>query len=203
MREPALPERREDVLPRVARFLAERHGITMAGELGFENTYALGMRADRARELGVKRISDLTRLAPDLEIGGDYEFFQRAEWRSLVSTYGLAFREERSMDPALMYGAVQAGEVDVISAYSTDGRIAAYDLVLLEDDRRVIPPYDVILLASPDLARENPAAVAALRELTGAIDAAAMQRMNHAVDGEGRTPAAVASDFIARWRGRR
>lgn len=203
MKEPAPPERREDVLPRVTRFLAERHGITVTGALGFENTYALGMRAERARELGVRRISDLARVASDLEIGGDYEFFQRAEWRSLVSTYDLAFRAERSMDPTLMYDAVRAGEVDVISAYSTDGRIAAYDLVLLEDDRGVIPPYDVILLAGPVLARENPAAVAALRDLTGAIDADAMQRMNHAVDGEGRTPAAVAADFIARWRERR
>ena len=203
MDEPALPERRADVLPRVTRFLAERHGIVMAGEFGFENTYALGMRADRARELGVKRISDLTRVAADLEIGGDYEFFQRAEWRSLVDTYRLAFREQRSMDPALMYGAVQAREVDVISAYSTDGRIAAYDLVLLEDDRGVIPPYDVILLAGPDLAREQPAVLEALRQLAGTIDASAMQRMNHEVDGVGRTPAAVAADFLGRWRERR
>ena len=97
------------------------------------------MREDRARELGVARISDLARGAPGLEIGGDYEFFARAEWRSLVDAYRLAFRAERAMDPSLMYRALDAREVDVISAYSTDGRIAAHGLVVLEDDRRRDP----------------------------------------------------------------
>jgi osmoprotectant transport system permease protein len=198
MREPALPEKRGDVLARVERFLGERHGIAVAGALGFENTYALGMRADRARELGVRRISDLSRVAPDLEIGGDYEFFQRAEWSALESRYALAFREERSMDPSLMYGAVQAGEVDVISAFSTDGRIAAYDLLLLEDDRDVIPPYDAIVLVGARLARDEPGVLAALRRLAGAIDAETMQRMNHAVDAGGRSPSEVAAEFLGR-----
>ena len=196
MRETTLPERRAEVLERVGRFLAERHGVTLVCALGFENTYALGMRRDRAAALGVRRIGDLASLAPRLEIGGDYEFFGRAEWRALVSAYGLAFGAERSMDPSLMYGAVAAGEVDVISAFSTDGRIAAYDLVLLEDERGVIPPYDAVVLAGPRLAREAPEVLEALRGLAGSIDAATMRRMNHAVDAGGRTPAEVAEAFV-------
>ena len=189
--------RRADVLAAVERFLVDERGIAVAGALGFENSYALAMRADRARELGVSQISDLARRARGLEIGGDYEFFARAEWQSLVAAYGLAFRAQRVMDPSLMYEALNAREVDVISAFSTDGRIAALDLVVLDDDRRVIPPYDAIVLVGGRLARERPDVLAALRELAGSIDAAAMRRMNSAVDAEGRSPAEVAREFLA------
>ena len=189
---------RDQLLAEVEKYLVEQRGITVAGALGFENSYALAMRADRARELGVSRIGELARRAPELEIGGDYEFFARAEWRALVAAYGLAFRAQRAMDPSLMYGALRERQVDVISAYSTDGRIAADALVVLDDDRRVIPPYDAIVLASARLARERPEALAALRELAGTIDAAAMRRMNAAVDAEGRSPSDVAREFLAR-----
>jgi len=173
MKRETLPGNRAQVLDEVRRHLAKVYDITLVGALGFENTYALGMRAGQARELGVSSISELARVAPRLEIGGDYEFFQRSEWAAIESAYGLAFRERRSMDPALMYQAVASGAVDVISAFSTDGRIAAYELTLLEDDRGVIPPYDAIVLASPRLPRELPEAVEALGLLLGAIDAAA------------------------------
>ncbi len=191
------PPSRAAVLDEVAAFLAREHGIAVAAALGFENTYALAMRADRARELGVTEIGQLAPLAPGLEIAGDYEFFQRAEWRALREAYALSFRAERTLDPTLMYAAVAAGEVDVISAYSTDGRIAALDLALLEDERGVIPPYDALVLVGPGLQARAPEAVAALGALAGAIDAAAMQSMNLAVDQGGHTPAAVARDFLA------
>jgi osmoprotectant transport system permease protein len=197
MKRQGLPERREEVLEAVRAYLAEEHDIELVAALGFENTYALGMLASRADELGLARISDLPRVDAELEIGGDFEFFARAEWKALESVYGLAFRDQRAMDPSLMYPAVEAGAVDVISAYSTDGRIAALGLVLLEDDRGVIPPYDAIVLASPRLVREEPDVIAALRSLEGAIDAPRMQRMNHAVDGDGRAPREVAAEFLA------
>jgi osmoprotectant transport system substrate-binding protein/osmoprotectant transport system permease protein len=191
-------ERRGELLAEVERYLADERGVAVAGALGFENRYALAMRADRARELAVTRIGELARRAPELEIGGDYEFFARAEWRALVAAYGLAFRAQRAMDPSLMYAAVRERQVDVIGAYSTDGRIAAEGLVVLDDDRRVIPPYDAILLASGRLAREHPTVLAALRALAGTIDADAMRRMNAAVDAEGRSPADVAREFLER-----
>jgi glycine betaine/choline ABC-type transport system substrate-binding protein len=100
------------------------------------------------------------------------------------------------MDPSLMYQALAGGQVDVISAFSTDGRIAALDLVLLRDERGVIPPYDAIVLAAPRLARERPAVLEALRRLEGALDAEAMQRLNGAVDQEGRTPREVARAWL-------
>jgi osmoprotectant transport system permease protein len=193
---------RAQVEGEVRRWLGER-GIVTAAALGFENTYALGMRARDARERGIRSISDLAPSAPGLEIGGDFEFFARAEWAALERRYGLAFRAERTMDPSLMYQALAAGQVDVISAYSTDGRLAALEVALLEDDRGVIPPYDALVLASARLERERPEALEALRRLAGAIDRERMQRMNLAVDGGGRTPAAVADEFVGELAARR
>jgi osmoprotectant transport system permease protein len=100
------------------------------------------------------------------------------------------------MDAALMYQAVAAGEVDVISAYSTDGRIASLGLSVVTDDRGVIPPYDAIVLASPDLVRDRPEVIRALTALSGRIDASQMRQMNDAVDAGGQAPAAVAWDFL-------
>ncbi len=190
------PRERGRVRDEVARYLREEHGIEVVAALGFENAYALGMLGARARELGVTRIAQLSAYSPELEIGGDYEFFQRPEWAALVRGYGLSFRAERSMDPALMVEALVQGEVDVLSAFSTDGRLAAHDVLLLEDDLGVIPPYDALVLAGPRLLAEAPEVAAALRALDGAIDATAMQRMNLAVDRDGRSPAEVARGFL-------
>ena len=189
---------RAALLAEVERALASEHGVVVAAALGFENTYALALRRERAERLGIRRLSQLGPLTPQLEIGGDYEFFARPEWRELVARYGLRFRRQRAMDSALLYSAAAAGEVDVISAYSTDGRIAAFDLQVLEDDLGVIPPYDAVVLARAGLARERPRVWAAVRTLAGSIDAVAMRRMNHQVDAEGRPPAAVAADFARR-----
>jgi osmoprotectant transport system permease protein len=186
---------RETVLMEVGRFLKDQHGIEVVGALGFENAYAMAMRRAHAGDLRVRTLSDVAPYAPRLAVGGDYEFFDRPEWRAVRDRYGLRFREQRSMDPSLMYQAVANAQVDVISAFSTDGRIAALDLVLLEDDRHAIPPYDALILAGPRLVREHPEAIAALRELSGSIDAGRMRRMNLAVDQEGKSPQAVAADF--------
>ncbi len=188
---------RQAVLADVRRFLESRE-ITLAATLGFNNTYALAVRAAEAERLGLGTISDLVSVAPQLSIGSDYEFFNRTEWPAVRDGYGLAFAELRTMDPTLMYEAVAEGEVDVISAYSTDGRIAAYDLRLLADDRKAIPPYDAIIVAGSRLARDAPEVIDALRELDGAIDAETMRAMNREVDEGGEAPAGVADQFVER-----
>ncbi|RIL06428.1 MAG: ABC transporter permease [Proteobacteria bacterium] len=191
------PGDRAAVLDDVARTLAARHEIEVAAALGFENTYALAMRRDHAARRGIETLAQLAAAAPALELGADYEFLARAEWRALVAAYGLRFRASRSMDPSLLYQAVAAGEVDVISAFSTDGRIEALDLAVLRDEQGVIPPYDAVVLVGPRLAQGAPAALAALRRLAGAIDAEAMRRMNAAVDQQGRAPRDVAREWLA------
>lgn len=196
MQRSRLPQDRAHVLAEVTDFLRNEHAIGVAAALGFENTYALGMRAEQARRLGIERISQLAVHAPRLEIGGDYEFFQRPEWAALQRSYGLAFRAERSMDSSLMYQAVAQAEVDVITAFSTDGRIAAYDIALLVDDRGAIPPYDALVLVGSRIASEQPEVLAALAGLAGSIDSAQMQRMNLAVDRDGRAANEVAREFL-------
>jgi osmoprotectant transport system permease protein len=187
---------RATVLREVERVLREQYGVLLVAPLGFENTYALAMRREQAERLGVRKISDLAACAPSLRMGGDYELFQRPEWKEVERAYGLSFAERRSMDPSLMYEAARSGQVDVISAFSTDGRIVSYDLVVLEDDRGAIPPYDAVVLASARLAREHPEAVEALRALAGKVDAERMRRMNVAVDESQETPAVVAERFL-------
>ena len=190
------PGDRAAVLEEVRRVLAAQDGIAIAAALGFENTYALAMPRARAEALRVETLGALAREAPGLEIGADYEFLARPEWKALVGAYGFAFRASRSMDPSLLYQAAAAGQVDVISAFSTDGRIESFDLRVLRDERGVIPPYDAVVLVGARLARERPALVAALGRLDGAIDAAAMRSMNAAVDREGQAPAAVARAWL-------
>jgi osmoprotectant transport system permease protein len=189
---------RETVLSRTTRRLKEEYGVTVVCALGFENTYAMAMRRDRTTALGAVTLGDLAPHAPGLIAGGDYEFFARPEWASLRSTYGLSFASQRSMDPSLMYDAVRNGDVDVISAFSTDGRIDAFDLVVLADDRRAIPPYDAVVLASDHLVRARPDVVASLRRLEGAIDPVRMRGLNRAVDRDGRSPAEVAAQVSPR-----
>ena len=194
---------RDAVLGEVTRFLREEHGIEVAGALGFENAYALAMRRPQAEEMGVRGIDDLAAYARRLVIGGDYEFFGRPEWIAIRDTYGLAFASQLTMDSSLMYQAVASEQVDVISAFSTDGRIAALDLVVLDDERGAIPPYDALILAGPRLVRERPDVVAALRQITGTIDADRMRRMNLAVDQDGTSPASVAGSFLQELRAAR
>ncbi len=170
-----------NVQNQVAGWLAESHGIRALGALGFENAYALAMRKDRAQKLGVASIADLAKRAPELRIGGDYEFFQRPEWTKLEATYGLRFAATRSFDPAFMYSAVAKGEVDVISAFSSDGRIAALDLLILADPKRAFPPYDAVLLLAPSVSN-NERVTNALLPLVGGISVERMRTANWMVD---------------------
>ncbi|HEY2569923.1 MAG TPA: ABC transporter permease/substrate-binding protein, partial [Solirubrobacteraceae bacterium] len=168
---------RAEVLAEVGKWLKERRGITLLGGLGFENAYALAMPRKRAEALGVRTIEDLARVAPQLTIAGDYEFFSRPEWAAIRQAYGLSFRAQRTMQPEFMYPAAAAGEVDVISAYTSEGRIAQYDLVVLEDTRHVIPPYDAVILIAPRDANDR-ALIDAVQPLVGAIDVDLMRAAN-------------------------
>jgi len=189
---------RAAVLAEVSAWLRESQGVRVACSLGFENTYAFALRRARADELGVRRLSELAPKAPRLRAAADYEFWSRSEWTDVRRVYGLDFAERRVMDPSLLYAAVAGDQVDVITAYSSDGRVSAYDLIALEDDREAIPPYDAVVLVSRSLADRRPDVVRALTDLEGTIDAERMRAMNVAVDRDGKSPAAVAEEFLAR-----
>ncbi len=189
---------REEVLEEMRRWLAEKHGITLLGSLGFENAYAFAMRRERAAALNIRTVDDLARHARQLSVAGDFEFFARPEWPAVRDAYGLQFRERREMQSTFMYEAAAAGEADVITAFSSDGRIRQYDLVVLEDPRNALPPYDAILLLAPKRATDEKL-ISVLKPLIGAIDAETMRsanlRSDRTVDKE--TPAAA-----ARWLNR-
>jgi osmoprotectant transport system permease protein len=174
------------VIEAMTWWLADEHRIRCLGPLGFENAYALAMRSAQAEELGIETIADLAEHSAGMKIGGDYEFFSRPEWRAIRDGYGLRFTEEVSYDSTFMYQAVADGEVDVISAFSSDGRIAAFDLVVLDDPKQVIPPYDAVLLVGPRVA-DSPRLVRTLRPLIRGVPLQTMQHANQRVDVEGRT----------------
>jgi osmoprotectant transport system permease protein len=194
---------REAMYEAIVRWERENTGIDVLGRLGFENAYALAMREDRAAELGIETIEDLAAAAPNLTIGGDPEFFERPEYVAVREAYGLRFGEQRNFTTTFMYNALRSGEADVISAYTSDGRIAADNLVVLEDPLGAFPSYDAMIMLSPRVA-DDERLQAALEPLIGAIPAEAMREANYAVDREDsgkltpRAAAAQLSERIAR-----
>ena len=187
---------RQDVLETLGEHLRNKRDITLITTLGFENAYALAVRGEDAERLNLRRISDLFPYAPAMAIGGDYEFFARPEWTAIREVYDLTFSEHRTMDSTLMYQAVAQKNVDVISAFSSDGRVAAYGLALLDDDRNAIPPYDAVVLAGSNLVRQHPDVVQALARLDNTISVDMMRTMNLAVDEAGEHPSVVAEGFV-------
>jgi osmoprotectant transport system permease protein len=188
---------REKMLAEMKAWLKEKHNIELLGALGFENTYALAVRKETAEKYGLVTIGDLAAVTPELSIGSDYEFFSRPEWQALKNKYDLNFAEQRTLDPTLMYSAVEQKQVDVISAYSTDGRIAAYDLVVLKDPQRALPPYDAILLLSSQAA-DRPRLVGQLRSLIGSISDSTMRQANKLVDVDGQSVDSAAAALFNR-----
>jgi osmoprotectant transport system permease protein len=186
-------EARAQVLADVASWLKRERNVTLLGELGFENAYALAMRKSQAERLGVHSLADLAAVAPKLVIAGDYEFFQRPEWTALRKAYGLSFRAQRQMQAEFMYPALAAGEVDVIAAYTSDGRIVQYGLDVLADPKQAIPPYDAILLIAPKRG-DDARFIEALHPLIGAINVTLMREANARASADGTSP-----DPVAHW----
>jgi osmoprotectant transport system permease protein len=190
------PAGRHIMFVEMAGWLRQEYGILTLGRLGFENAYGFAMTAERAEALGVHSLADLAPLAGELSVGGDPELFSRSEWINTRDAYGLAGMRTRAMDSTFMYGAVRDGQVDMISAYTTDGRIAAYDLDVLEDPRHILPPYDAVILLS-ERASRTPGLADALSRLIGAIDGDAMREANRRVDLEHQTPSEAAAWLAA------
>lgn len=186
-----------DVYARVASEFPRRFSARWLPPLGFENTYAIAVRARMADSLGVRTLSDLARVASGLRAGLTPDFIGRRDGLpGLSDAYGLRFRDVRALLPAVKYRALAAGDVDVVDGYSTDGLIERYSLRVLTDDRHFFPPYDAAALISERLARESPAAVAALTELSGRIDVARMRAWNRRVEVDGAAIPRVATDAL-------
>jgi len=190
------------VLQRVRTGLMARDRITCLDPLGFENTFALLMRRDQARQLGIRTISDLKRHLGDIRPGFGPEFMNRPDgYRGLIRAYGLEFSQvPREMDRNLLYQALAQGSLDLAAGDSTDGRIAALDLVQLDDDRRYFPPYQAVPLVRATTSERFPQLAGVMNRLAGTIDASAMRAMNREVDELKQKPEEVAIRFL-RGRG--
>lgn len=185
------------VFRRVAGEFERRWGVRWLPPLGFQNTYAIAVRRETAARYGLRTLSDLGRAGGSLTAGFTPDFTGRADGLpGLKRVYGFHPRQVRTLLQAVKYPALAAGRVDVIDGYSTDGFIARYDLAVLEDDRAFFPPYEAAALVSRRLARDDPAAVSALAELSGRLDERTMRALNRRVEVEGADVARVARDAL-------
>jgi glycine betaine/choline ABC-type transport system substrate-binding protein len=182
----------------VKREYQTRFDVVWLDPMGFNNTYALAMTEEQATELGVTTTSDLIEHAGDLTIGATQEFLVRPDGLpGLMEAYeGLEFADEQGLDEGIMYQAVDSGDVDVISAFATDGRIPALGLVTLEDDLGFFPPYFAAPVVRQELLDEDPAIAEVLNQLAGAIDNETMAGLNLQVDDGGEEPEDVARAFL-------
>ena len=188
---------RSAVLPMLRAEFEKRYGLEWLSPLGFNNTYALALPASLADRLHVSTISDLL-AHPDLRAGFASEFLARDDgWPGLSRAYGLHFtKPPGSMEAGLMYAAAASDQLDVISAYSTDGRVATQHLKVLEDDRGFFPPYEAAFIVRPDALARCPRAREILEQLAGLIDEPTMRHMNADVDFGNRSPEQVAAEFL-------
>ena len=191
------------VYERVKEEYARRFGLTVMPPLGFDNSFAMIMRGEDARRMGISKLSQLAPFASKMRMGVGYEFLERQDgYNGLVKAYGLRFAAEpRVMDLGLLYRALENRQVDLIAGANTDGLIAALRLTVLEDDRHYFPPYDAVPIARTDTLERYPAMKSALEHLGGRINVDEMRSMNYAVDGQKRDAAEVARQFLrqAQW----
>ena len=187
----------DSVLNTIRRLYASRYHIAVADPLGFENTFAMVIRGDDARQLHLTTLSDAAKYTPHWRLGVGYEFEQRPDGLpGLSAAYDLKFAAApRTMDLGLLYRALQAHQVDIIAANSTDGPIQALGLVALQDDKHYFPPYQAVPLVREEALQRWPQIRVALTALAGKITAEDMRAMNVAIDGQHRDPVDVVKDF--------
>ena len=186
-----------ETLNHVRREFLARFDLRWLPPLGFENAYELAVPSELARQHGLRTISDLARVAPDLRAGLGYEFIERADGLpGLRETYGLRFREVRALQQALKYQAAAARELDCLDVYTTDGRLLVHDLTVLEDDRGFFPPYQAAPLIRGETLRAHPEIGNTLSLLADALDEEAMRALNLRVQEQGEPIERVAQEAL-------
>lgn len=187
------------VYEQVRREYAEKFRVDVSAPLGFSNDFAILVRGEVARRLNLKTISDAASHARSWQAGFGQDFMSRADgYPGFARTYGLKFAgPPREMDLSLTYRALASGQVDLIAGNSTDGLIAALNLVQLQDDRHYFPPYQAVILTRQETRARVPAVAETLAHLNNAISTDEMRRLNYEVDGKKRAPRDVAREWLA------
>ena len=188
----------QEVYRRVAAEYAKRFDLIWTEPLGFNNTFAILVRGEDARKLGLKTVSDAAKVSNQWRAGFGQDFMSRADgYPGFARTYGFHFQEIREMDLSLTYRALAEKQVDLIAGNSTDGLIAHYGLTQLTDDRRYFPPYDAVPVVRQATLAKYPELRSVLKQLGGIFTVDEMRKLNYAVDGEKRQAKDVAREFLA------
>lgn len=188
----------EKAMEIVQREFQERWDQTWFDSYGFENSYDFAVTEELAEELQLEKVSDLAPYAGELSFGVDNSWIHREGdgYEGFTEMYGLEFPNIHPMQIGLVYQALDSGDMDVVLAYSSDGRIAAFDLKILEDDKQFFPPYDTSMVVSNEVFRNNPELEEILPKLSGKISTDKMQELNYEADGKMREPAVIAKEFL-------
>ncbi len=188
------------VYDQVKKEYAEKFNVDVSEPVGFENTFAILIRGADARRLNLKTISEAVPHARNWRAGFGQDFMSRADgYPGFAKAYGLRFVEQpREMDLSLTYIALASGKVDLIAGNSTEGRIAAMDLVQLEDDRHYFPPYEAVYLVRKDSLARVPALQEVLRNLAHSISTEEMRQLNYEIDANKRGIAEVVREWLKR-----
>jgi glycine betaine/choline ABC-type transport system substrate-binding protein len=188
----------EQVFTEVKTEYAKQFNLDVGQPFGFNNTFAIEIRGEDARRLGLKTISQASAYTPKWQAGFGYEFMERPDgYKGLAATYGLRFAESpRIMDLGLLARALKEKQVDLAAGNATDGLIPALDLFVLEDDRHYFPPYEAVPVMRQDMLAHHPEVGQALDELAGKISDDDMRRLNYAVDGQHRDVKEVVEEFL-------
>jgi osmoprotectant transport system permease protein len=187
----------QEMYEKVKKAYEGKFDVIWLKPFGFNNTYTLTMRADHAKKLGVETISDLKQHAPNLVLGATQEFLERPDgYKGLKETYGIQFKATKGMDPGLTYGAAKEAKVDVIDGFSTDGRIPAFNLKILKDDKQFFPPYYAAPIIRKDTLKAHPELEKVLNLLAGKLNEATMAKLNAQVDIEGKSAREVAENWL-------
>jgi len=187
-----------EVYRRVKSEYEARLGLTLGPPFGFNDTFAMEIRGDDARRLGVKTLSQAAAFAPQWRAGFGYEFMERPDgYAGLVAAYGLHFAAPpRVMDLGLLAPALKGRQIDIAAGNATDGLIPALDLFVLEDDRHYFPPYEAVAVVRQQTEQQHPEVAQAIAELGGKISDVEMQQLNYALDGQHRDVKDVAHEFL-------
>ncbi len=187
-----------EVYQRVKSEYETHFGLTLGPPFGFNDTFAMEIRGDDARRLGVKTLSQAAAFAPQWRAGFGYEFMERPDgYAGLAAAYGLHFvAPPRVMDLGLLAPALKDHQIDIAAGNATDGLIPALDLFVLEDDRHYFPPYEAVAVVRQQTLHEHPEVSQAIAVLGGKISDREMQQLNYALDGQHRDVKDVAHEFL-------
>ncbi|MEC1684032.1 choline ABC transporter substrate-binding lipoprotein OpuBC [Bacillus mojavensis] len=180
------------------REFKKRYNLKWYDSYGFDNTYAFTVSKKLADQYHLENVSDVKKWAPQLKLGVDNYWMKLKGngYQDFTKTYGMNFGGTYPMQIGLVYDAVKSGKMDIVLAYSTDGRIKSYDLKMLKDDKQFFPPYDCSPVVPEQVLREHPELESIIQKMIGKIDTATMQELNYEVDGNLKEPSVVAKDYL-------